>query len=199
MTFHSALNIVFDLLKRAHWHVQKSPVLKAVLSKPPRVAFRNQKTLRYKLVHSKLKLTDDAERGNFPRGRGNCESCNILKLGKEFKSAVTGEIYNGGVVYLITCKVCKREYTGSTATKFCARFNQYKSNLKLYGEGRRGFFQEMLTEHFFNHGHNGSYKKMMVQFRDFCDPNDQEKREEFWMDKLGTFYPEGLNMKRINQ
>ena len=183
-------------------------MLKAVLPKPPRLAFRNQKTLRYKLVHSKLKLTDDAERGNFPRRRANCESCNILKLGKKFKNTVTGEIYKMifhfdcnslCVVYLITCKGCKKQYTGSTVTKFSARFNQYKSNLKLYGQGRRGFFQEMLTEHFFNHGHNGSYKKIMVQIRDFCDPNDQEKREEFWMDKLGTFYPEGLNMKRINQ
>ena len=62
MTFHPALNTVFDVLKKAHWHVQKSHVLKAVLPKPPRIAFRNPKTLRDKLVRSKLKLTDDAER-----------------------------------------------------------------------------------------------------------------------------------------
>ena len=54
-------------------------------------------------------------------------------------------------------------------------------------------------EHFFNHGHNGSYKDMMVEIKDFCDPNDQEKCEDFWMDKLRTLYPEGLNMKSINQ
>ena len=42
-----------------------------MLPKPPRIAFRNPKTLRDKLVRSKLKLTDDAERGNFPCGRGN--------------------------------------------------------------------------------------------------------------------------------
>ena len=40
---------------------------------------------------------------------------------------------------------------------------------------------------------------MMVQIIDFYDPNDQEKREDIWMDKLQTLYPEGLNMKRINQ
>ena len=71
LTFHLALNVVFDVLKRAHRHVQKSPVLKVVLPKPPRIVFRNPKTLRDKLVRSKLKLTDDAERGNFPCGRGN--------------------------------------------------------------------------------------------------------------------------------
>ena len=96
-------------------------------------------------------------------------------------------------------KVCKKQYTGSTVTTFRARFNHYKSDLKLYGRGRGGFFQEMKMEHFFNHGHNGSYKDMMVEIKDFCDPNDQEKCEDFWMDKLRTLYPEGLNMKSINQ
>ena len=40
---------------------------------------------------------------------------------------------------------------------------------------------------------------MRVQIIDFCDPNDQEKREDFLMHKLQTLYPEGLNIKRINQ
>ena len=41
---------------------------------------------------------------------------------------------------------------------------------------------------------------MMVQIIDLCDQEKREgKREDFWMDKLRTLYPEGLNMKRINQ
>ena len=56
LTFHPALCIVFDVFKRVHRHVQKSPMLKAVLPKPPCVAFRNPKTLHDKLVCSKLKL-----------------------------------------------------------------------------------------------------------------------------------------------
>ena len=59
LTFHPALNIVFDILKRVHRHLQKSPLLKAILPKPPRVAFRNLKALCNKLVRSNLKLTDD--------------------------------------------------------------------------------------------------------------------------------------------
>ena len=70
--------------------------------------------------------------------------------------------------------------------------------MKLHGEGR-GFFQKNLIEMFFKHDHTGSYKDMMVQIIDICDPNDQEKREDFWVGKLRTLYPEGLNMKRINQ
>ena len=135
------------------------------------------------------------------------EICNILKPGKQFNGMVTGETYKMNfhfdckslcVIYLITCKMCRKQYTGSTVIKFRACFNQYKSNLKLYGEGRR-FFQEKLIEHFFNHSDNGSYNDLMVQIIDFCDPNNQEKREDFWMDKLRALYSEGLNMKRINQ
>ena len=137
MNFHPALHIVFYVLKRALRHAQKSPTLKAVLPKTSRVAFRNPKTLRDKLVRSKLKLTEDTERGNFPCGRGNYEICNALKSGKEFKSTVTSEIYkmnfhfdcnSSSVVYLITYKVYKKQNIGSTVTKFRARFNQYKSN-----------------------------------------------------------------------
>ena len=39
----------------------------------------------------------------------------------------------------------------------------------------------------------------MLQIIDFCDPNDQERREDVWIHKLRTFYGEGLNMKRINK
>ena len=34
---------------------------------------------------------------------------------------------------------CLRQSPCSTITKFRLRFNQYKSNIKLYGEGRRNF------------------------------------------------------------
>ena len=54
------------------------------------------------------------------------------------------------VVYLPTYKVRAKPYTGSTITKFRSRFNQCKSNIKLYGEERRGFVQEKLMEHFHN-------------------------------------------------
>ena len=39
--------------------------------------------------------------------------------------------------------------------------------------------------------------KQNVIIIDFYDPNDQEKHENFWMNKLRTLYLEGLNYKRI--
>ena len=87
------------------------------------------------------------------------------------------------VVYLLTCRICKKQYTGSTITRFRERFNQYKSKLKLYVEGWRSFKQKKLLEHFYNHDNHGTHNAMLFQIIDFCDPNDQEKRENFWMHK----------------
>ena len=175
LTFHPALNIVFNVLKSAHRFIEKSPTLKAVLPKPPRVAFRNPKTLRDKLVISKIRENDEEERGNFPCGHSNCEICKILEPGKEFKSTVTGEVFKMNFhfdcnsicgVYLLTCRICKKQYTGSTITRFRERFNQYKSNLKLHGEGRRDFKQKKLLEHFYSHNHHGTHNDMIVQIID---------------------------------
>ena len=56
----------------------------------------------------------------------------ILEPGNEFKSTNTGEVYkinfhfhcnNEYVVYLLTCKICRKQYVGSTITKFRLRFN----------------------------------------------------------------------------
>ena len=179
---------MFNVLKSANRYSERLPALKAVLPKPPRVAFRNPKTFRDKLIRSKVKENEEEERGNFPFGHSNCEICKILEPGKELKSTVTGEVFKINfyfdcnsrcLVYLLTCRICKKQYTGSTITRFRERFNQYKSNLKLYGEGRRDFKQKKLLEHFYSHDHHGTHNDMVVQIIDFWHPNDQEKRENF--------------------
>ena len=65
----------------------------------------------------------------------------------------------------------------STVARF--RLNQYKSNIKLSGKGRRGFKQETLIEHFFLLSHNATHEDVKVQIIGHCDPNDQEAREDF--------------------
>ena len=47
-------------------------------------------------------------------------------------------------------------------TRFRLRFNQYKSGIKLYSDGRPGFKQEKLIEHFFLCSHNGTREDIKV-------------------------------------
>ena len=53
-TYHPALNQLYEVLLRVHKHVLKSPRLHSALPSQSRVAFRNPKTIRSKLVRSKL-------------------------------------------------------------------------------------------------------------------------------------------------
>ena len=59
---------------------------------------------------------------------------------------------------------------------------------------KKSYWNVFITANFMEHTVN-----MIVQIIVFCDPNDQEKRENFWIHKLRTLYPDGLNHKKINQ
>ena len=63
-------------------------------------------------------------------------------------------------------------------TRFRLRFNQHKSNIKLNGEGSREFKQEKLIENFYLLSHNGTRQDIKVQIIGYCDPKDQEARED---------------------
>ena len=54
LTNHPALNQLYETLRRAHKHVLKSPRLHSALPSPPGVASWHPKTIRDKLVFSKL-------------------------------------------------------------------------------------------------------------------------------------------------
>lgn len=50
---HPALYCVVNILKKAHCHIEKLPLLIGVLTKPAHLAYRNPTTL-HKLLPSKL-------------------------------------------------------------------------------------------------------------------------------------------------
>ena len=166
LTYHPALTKVYEVLQKAHRHTLKSRRLTAVLPSPPRLDSRNAKTLKDHLARSKLKTTYQKP-GATICGRKNCTICHILHQGDTFESSNTGKQYkinfsfncnSRNVVYLLTCKICEKQYVGSTVTKFRSRFNQYKSNMNLCGKGQRGFMQEPLIEHFISDKYNDSHK-----------------------------------------
>ena len=93
-------------------------------------------------------------------------------------------------------KVCLKQYVGSTVARIRLRFNQYKSSVKLNGEGWRGFKIEKLIEHFLLLSHNRTHEDIKVQKIGHCDPNDQEDREDLWIFHLDTLHPKLFNQKR---
>ena len=55
-----------------------------------------------------------------------------------------------------------------------------------------------MSEHFYSENHKSPDQDINVKIIDFSDPNDKEKRESFWMNKVKTHHPEDINYKRIN-
>ena len=92
-------------------------------------------------------------------------------------------------MYLIASKVCRKQYVGSTIALFRKRFNQYKSNIKSYSEGRRGMIEAKLVSQFFTENHHGTHGDNKVQIIDYCDANDQGQRENFWNFHLNKLEP----------
>ena len=48
--------------------------------------------------------------------------------------------------------------------------------------------QEKLISHFFTDKHHGTYDDIKVQIINYCDANDQEPREDFWIFNLNTWF-----------
>ena len=192
------------ILRKAHHHVLKSNRLSRALPSPPRVAFRNAKSLKDRLVRSKLKPKSDVTTGNFNCSSKRCDICKILVPGNVFKSFVTNKTYkmnfrfdcnSSDVIYLISCTVRGRPYTGTTVTRFRERFTQYKSIVNLHSQGVRRLMQEKIISHLFGFERNCSIDDMHVQIIVYCDPNDKERRESFWIETFQTMHPYGLNFK----
>ena len=148
LNYHPMLLNVHHVLKELQAIVNMlANVLKAILPKAPLLSFRRPKNLRDELVRAKLKPVEEVARGMFICGNKKCKICGFVKTGPMFCSSTNGwnfhidhsfDCNSIGVVYLITCKKCLKQYVGCTITSFRVRFNNYKSSLRKFGNGNRG-------------------------------------------------------------
>ena len=172
LPYHPALNKhVHTISKRAHVHLRKSPKLAHILPTPPRITYRNGKSLSQHLVRARMKPLVTLPKGVFPCKHPRCQIDEVLKTGdiftnwndsRSFKINHRFSCKSECVIYLLTCNVCNKKYVSSTIAPFNKRFNQYKSNINLYRQGKGGFLQEIVIAHFFPDGHTGSYKNIDV-------------------------------------
>ena len=93
LTYHSALNQLYEILRRAHKDVLKSPRLHKDLTSPPNVAFWNSKTITNKLVRSELKEFIYKDAGTNIYDHSNCDICKIYESGDQFESTVNKKKY----------------------------------------------------------------------------------------------------------
>ena len=118
---------------------------KRVFKEKPLMAFRRAPNLKDSLVRAKLpKLQTEGIKGCLRCGKLRCQVCSFMSEGNSFRCSVSGREYainssftcdSSGVVYLICCKVCGKQYVCSTFTTFRVRFNNYKSSSRKFSSG----------------------------------------------------------------
>ena len=86
LTYHPALNQFYEVLLRPHKHVLNSPRLHGALPSQTRVASWNPKTIRDKLVLSKLKKFIYKDAGINICGHSNFDICKIFEKGDQEKT-----------------------------------------------------------------------------------------------------------------
>ena len=128
-----------------------------------------------------------------------------MSEGSNFRSNYSGREYSissrfncdsSGVVYVLNCKVCGKQYINSTFTPFRVRFNNYKSSSRKFSSGI-SLTQAELYKHFTEANHNGFLEDVSFQIIDRVF-GDSRLTEGFWQFKLHSFVPEGLNVRSVD-
>ena len=96
------------------------------------------------------------------------------------------------MMYLLTCRVCKKQYVGQTTDKFGIRWNNYKA-CKKKALSNISHTQRYFHSHFLQESHNGLITDCDIVIIDKTDPAKPTVRENYCVNRLKTMYPSGLN------
>ena len=200
VTFHPSLaNLGFILRKNLNiLYIDRE--VKNVFASPPFVSFRAARSLKNHLVRAKVRPMCRLK-GSCKCGKRNCSVCDNLSESTEFACVVDGKKYKINhklncddkcLIYLLTCKVCGIQYVGQTTDKFRYRWNNYKSCQRKASRGME-VPQMHLHKHFLSQNHNGLVNDVEIKLIDKTDGAEPTIREEYWINKLKTRLPKGLN------
>ena len=173
--------------------------IKRVFTPFPMVLYRNTRKLSSYLVRAKL-YPLERKRSSYKCGSSRCQVYNNNEETEPFLSTVTGETYKINyhlcfndkyLIYLLTCKVCGKQYTGKKVDKFRSRWNNYKGSDRAFLRGEETK-QKLLHEHFLKDDHHGFENDVSICLIDKTQSSDPHKSEYYLMRILKTLAPLGL-------
>ena len=115
--------------------------------------------------------------GSFKCGDSRCQVCLNVTETETFTSTSTNQTYKinhqlnyneSPLIYLLTCKICRKQYVGQTVDIFRSRWNNYESNDRKYLVGDP-CMQEHIFEHFNSKGHTRFLENVSVTSIDKTD------------------------------
>lgn len=93
-------------------------------------------------------------------------------------------------VYIIECKKCPKQYIGETRGPLKTRLSHHRYNIR---DGHKE--ETALVQHFQRHGLHNVYLRGLEHNPQWTTIQ-RRRRESFWIRKLDTLVPKGLNEKR---
>ena len=129
VTYHPSLNCLSRIIKENLNILYMSREAKAVFSPGPLISFRSACRISSNLMRAKLYPLERFV-GSRQCKKRRCEVCTNVKETDTFSSTVTGETFQINhelncddkcLIYLLKCKVCKKQYVGETTDAFRLR------------------------------------------------------------------------------
>ena len=100
------------------------------------------------------------------------------------------------LIYMLSCKICGKQYTSKAVDKFRNRWNNYKTDARKAASGNiENCKQQFFKNHFLQDDHHGFLEDVEVTLIDKTQASYPTKGEYRWMRTLKTLYPDGLNLE----
>ena len=125
-THHPHLNALNKIIRRNFKNTHPDQVVRSVFTPVPFISFRTARNLRSHLVRSKH-YPFERSTGSFKFNTPRCQVGKNVKECYEFLSHVTKETFKINhcfdcnskcFIYLMSCKVCEKQYAGSITERF---------------------------------------------------------------------------------
>lgn len=196
LTFSKALPNIHSILRKHLKTLHQSDRLKKAFPDPPIVAFKRDKNIKDILVHKKHNLIFYKQQNVCRPCAKNCVLCSHVIESGTFKDndgneyTVQGLIdcKTVGVIYGINCTECnKLIYIGQTGDTL------YQRMLLNFSKIRTRKTDDPIANHFTQHCHSAEDLKVFGIERVFGTETYRKVKEAFWIKKLKTLEPYGLN------
>ena len=92
------------------------------------------------------------------------------------------------IIYCIECLKCGGLYIGETKRRLGDRIREYLRDIKSKQP------QKQVSVHFNSQRHSLNDLKVQVLYENFRDNFSRKAKESFLIQKLGTVFPEGMNI-----
>ena len=92
------------------------------------------------------------------------------------------------IIYCIECLKCGSLYIGETERRLGDRIREHLRDIKTKQP------QKQVSVHFNSQGHSLNDLKVQVLYQNFRDKFSRKAKESFLIQKLGTVFPDGMNI-----